>query len=330
MAKISLLGTGSWGIALGLVLCDNGHSVQMWSAFKDEVEMLKKYRSNEKLLPNVKIPQEISFTDDISCISNSDAIVFCVPSYAIEQVTKLAKPYIRLNTPIINAGKGIDPESGLCFSKFLSKELKTEGIAVISGPTHAEEVSKKVPTSAVISCKDLSVAEYARDLFMNDYFRIYVNDDVTGTEIGGAMKNIIALCVGICDGLGMGDNTKAALMTRGLAEITRLGIAMGGKSETFMGLAGMGDLIVTCCSNFSRNHRAGELIGSGMSPKEAISKVGTVEGFYALETAHKLSFDYSVELPITNACYEVFHSGLSPKDALSMLMTRPKKSEKIQ
>lgn len=328
MSKISILGTGAWGIALAILLDNNGHNVIMWSKFENEVEELNKYRESKTFLPDVKIPKSINFTVDINCVKNADVVLLAVPSFAISDICDKIKNLISDNTLILNAGKGLEPNSGLRFSQIISDKLKREnGIVVLSGPTHAEEVGKKIPSSIVAASTDKNSAVIAQDLLMSDYMRVYVNTDVVGVELGGALKNIIALCAGICDGCGLGDNTKAALMTRGLAEITNLGIAMGGKAETFLGLAGVGDLIVTCCSRHSRNHEAGYLIGSGISPQEAIKKIGTVEGYYALKTTYNLSKQLNIEMPIINECYEIFENNLSVSDAVSHLMTRPKKFE---
>lgn len=328
--KVFVLGTGAWGIALSILLENNGNNVTMWSAFENEISEITRTRENSRVLPGVKIPDRIKLTTDISEVKTYDAVLLSVPSFAIKDVCEQIKPYISDDMLIINAGKGLEPSSGKRFSQIISETLGVDGIVAISGPTHAEEVSKKVPTSIVAASNIPEKAAKAQDLLMSDYMRVYINDDTVGVELGGALKNIIALCAGICDGIGMGDNTKAALITRGLHEISKLGIAMGGKAETFMGLAGIGDLVVTCCSVHSRNHKAGVLIGKGTSASDAIKEVGTVEGFYALETTYSLAKRLNVEMPIVNACHDIFANGLAPEDAVKMLMNRPKKSEALQ
>ncbi len=331
MSKVTILGTGAWGIALGMLIEHNGHELTMWSKFSDEIDELKNSRESKKYLPGVKIPESIYFTDNLDCVKDAEVVLLAVPSFAIADVCREIKTLINPDALILNAGKGLEPNSGVRFSQIISDILERENsVVALSGPTHAEEVAIGIPSSVVVACQDIKKAEAAQDLLMSEYMRAYVNSDIVGVELGGALKNIIALCAGICDGLDMGDNTKAALITRGLAEITRLGMAMGGKPETFLGLAGMGDLCVTCYSKHSRNNRAGRLIGEGIEPKKAIEQIGTVEGFYALETVYKLSKDMNVEMPIISECYNIFNNGLSPIEAISHLMLRPKKSEKIE
>lgn len=331
MSKVTILGTGAWGIALGMLIIHNGHEVTMWSKFSEEIDELKNTRESKKYLPGVKIPESINFTTELDSVKDAQVVLLAVPSFAIADVCGQIKSLINTDTLILNAGKGLEPNSGARFSQIISDILEREdSVVALSGPTHAEEVAVGIPSSVVVACQDIKKAEAAQDLLMSEYMRVYVNNDVVGVELGGALKNIIALCAGICDGLDMGDNTKAALITRGLAEITRLGMAMGGKPETFLGLAGIGDLCVTCYSKHSRNNRAGRLIGKGIEPKEAIKQIGTVEGFYALETVYKLSKDMNVEMPIISECYNIFNNGLSPVDAISHLMLRPKRSETIE
>lgn len=331
MSKVTILGTGAWGIALGMLLEHNGHELTMWSKFSQEIEELKTTRESKKYLPGVKIPEAILFTDSLDSVKDADVVLLAVPSFAIADVCREIKDIINPNALILNAGKGLEPNSGVRFSQIISEILnKKDSVVALSGPTHAEEVARKIPSSVVVACESVEKAQAAQDLLMSDYMRVYVNTDIVGVELGGALKNIVALCAGICDGLNMGDNSKAALITRALAEITRLGIAMGGKAETFLGLAGMGDLVVTCYSEHSRNNRAGRLIGQGVEPKKAIEQIGTVEGFFALGTAYKLSKDMNVEMPIIEECYNIFNNGLSPLDAIGHLMNRPKKTEMIE
>ncbi len=331
MSKVTILGTGAWGIALGILIESNGHELTMWSKFPEEINELNITRESKKLLPGVKIPDSINFTTSLDCVRDAEVVLLAVPSFAIADVCKQIKDLLSPDALILNAGKGLEPNSGARFSQIISDILGIkDSVVALSGPTHAEEVAVGIPSSVVVACKDTAKAEAAQDLLMCERMRAYVNNDVVGVELGGALKNIIALCAGICDGLNMGDNTKAALITRGLAEITRLGIAMGGLSETFLGLAGMGDLVVTCYSKHSRNNRAGRLIGRGVAPDKAIAEVGTVEGYFALETAYKLSRELNVEMPIISECYNVFNNGVSPEEAISHLMLRPKRSEKIE
>ncbi len=331
MSKVTILGTGAWGLALGILIEHNGHELTMWSKYSEEIDELNAKRESVKYLPGVKIPEGICFTNDINCVKDTQVVLLAVPSFAIADVCKEIKPLIKSDTLILNAGKGLEPNSGARFSQIISDILEIENsVVALSGPTHAEEVARGIPSSVVVACKDITKAEAAQDLLMSEYMRVYVNTDVVGVELGGALKNIIALCAGICDGLGMGDNSKAALVTRGLAEMTRLGIAMGGNAETFMGLAGMGDLIVTCYSKHSRNNRAGRLIAQGIAPQKVIEQIGTVEGFYALKTVYKLSKDLNVEMPIICECFDIFNNGATPDSAAMHLMLRPKKTETIE
>lgn len=327
MAHISVLGAGAWGTALALAARQGGHTVDIWSPFEREIDAIKTDRVNP-LLPGVVIPRDVNLTNDISCSDDSDLIITAVPSFAVLETAALLADRAKGKKRVIaNAAKGFCPKTGRRFSEVIA-EASSDFIPVaLSGPSHAEEVSRGVATSIVSACEDSSAAEYVQDLMMTDYLRIYVNRDIVGVELGGALKNIIALCAGICDGMRAGDNTKAALITRGLSEIARLGVKMGAKSETFAGLSGLGDLIVTCDSMHSRNRRAGILIGQGKSADEAVADVGTVEGYYAVKAAHELCGKYSVEMPITESCYSICFENLSPETALKRLMTRPKKHE---
>lgn len=327
--KISVIGSGGWGTAIALLLCSKGHKICLWSYKKEESENLRADRENKEFLPGVSFGDyDIKFTSDIEeAASFSDIIVSAVPSKAVPATARALGKCANGKT-IVNISKGIDEERLCRLSETFEAELPDSTVAVLSGPSHAEEVARGIPTTNVIACKDMEKAKELQDIFMAPSFRVYTNSDVAGVELGGALKNIIALCAGITDGLGYGDNTKAALMTRGIHEITRLGIRMGAKAETFSGLAGIGDLIVTCTSMHSRNRRAGILIGQGKSLSEALEEVHmTVEGVCATEAAYKLSKKYEIEMPIVNAAYRVLFENADPRAEVLELMTRDKKSE---
>lgn len=325
MAKITILGCG-FGTALAIVSHSNGHETVLWSPFEAEVEALRTTRRQEKLLPGVELPGEIEVTTDLSRADGSDIILVAVPSRFMRETAKRLLG-VKNRGVIVSVSKGIESDTLLRLSEVLEQELPDDRIVVLSGPSHAEEVARGVPTTIVSSSKDPEAAALVQELLMNRYLRIYTNMDMIGVEIGGAMKNVIALAAGIIDGLGLGDNTKAALMTRGLTEISRLGTALGAKPETFAGLSGIGDLVVTCTSMHSRNRRFGILIGQGVDAKTALEEVGTVEGYYACAIAHELGIKANVEMPITEKCYSVLYGGLEPKMALYDLMCRPGKSE---
>lgn len=323
--KVSVLGSGGWGIALAITAFNKGHNVVLWSAFKEEVDNLLKARENEKLLKGVKIPEEIEITNDIRAADNADITIIAVPSFAVRETVKRLK--YRNSGIIVNVAKGFEKETSLRLSEVIRSELPDTPIVVLSGPSHAEEVAVGVPTTVVAASYDLSAADTVQEMLSGSRFRIYTGSDVSGVEVGGALKNVIAVAAGIANGLKVGDNTRAALVTRGLAEIARLGFAMNAEVKTFMGLSGLGDLIVTCMSEHSRNNRFGNLVGSGVSVKEALERVGTVEGYYAVEIAIKLAQEYGVEMPITEECYNILYNGTSAKEAIHNLMTRPGKSE---
>ena len=326
--NISVIGSGSWGTALTLLLCGNGHKVCLWSYQKEQSILLEKERENKELLPGVPFGNaDITFTSDISFAANfGEIIVSAVPSKAVTETAHALK--IADGKTIVNVSKGIDEESLSRISEIFKMALPSSDIAVLSGPSHAEEVARKIPTTNVISCKTPDKIKLLQDIFTSDNFRVYTNEDIIGVELGGALKNAIALCAGVVDGLGYGDNTKAALMTRGLHEITRLGVKLGAKRETFLGLTGIGDLIVTCTSMHSRNRRAGILIGQGKTLAQALKEVNmTVEGVGAIRAAHKLSSLHNVNMPIINAAYSVLFENTNPRDAVLDLMTRGKKSE---
>lgn len=327
MAKISILGSGGFGLSLAVMADKYGHDVTVWSKFQSEIDSIRAKGEHVQKLPGVPISERIKLSSDISCISGCDMLIFGIPSSFVRSVAREARNYIDSHMIIVNTGKGIEEGSLKLLSDVLAEELDSERIVILSGPSHAEEVARAIPTTVVAASENTAYAEYVQETLSNNVFRIYINNDVTGCELGGALKNIIALCAGICDGLGYGDNTKAALMTRGIHEIARLGKALGGRIETFSGLTGIGDLIVTCTSMHSRNRRAGILIGQGVSPDEAVEKVGTVEGYYCCKTAYALSKKIGVEMPITEQLYNVLFNGYDVRQSLGILMSRPKKHE---
>lgn len=328
MANICVLGSGGWGTAVAILLHNNGHSVTLWSFDKTECENLKKYHENKPFLPGILIPGGIQFTNDLSCCKGKDLTVIATPSHGIRNVAKNIKNFVADGQVILNISKGIEENTYMTISEILKEELPLCRIAVMSGPSHAEEVSRNIPTTNVVASDDINTSEYIQDIFMSSTFRVYTSNDIIGVELGGSIKNVIALCCGILDGLGCGDNTKAALMTRGLVEMTRLGVAMGGKAETFSGLSGIGDLIVTCTSMHSRNRRAGILIGQGMSVDEAQKTVNmVVEGVRSCKAAKELADRKGVEMPIITEAYNVLFNGQNPADAITNLMSRKKKNE---
>lgn len=327
--NICTIGSGSWGIALSMLLTDNGHNVTIWSRSPEEVTEINDDHTAKRYLPEIVIPSEIKATSNIEeAIKNSEIIILAVPSTAIRECSKMISSLLD-NQIVVNVAKGIEAGTLKRLSKVMEEELPREQrIAVLSGPSHAEEVARKLPTVVAVSSKDEEVREIVSSAFMNEYFRVYPNSDLIGVEIGGAVKNVIALCAGVSDGLGFGDNAKAGLITRGLAEIIRLGVKMGGKPETFYGLTGIGDLVVTCASRHSRNHRAGELLGQGYSLEETLKKVNmVVEGVNSAKSVLELGKEYSVELPITEQACEVLFNGKEPRIAVLELMKRDKKNE---
>lgn len=327
MAKITVLGAGGFGISLAVTAFAAGHDVAIWSAIPSELEAIRRDGEQRQKLPGVQIPKEIALCEEISCISGSDIVIFGIPSPFVRSTAKLAARYITNNMIVVNSGKGLEDGSLKRLSVVLEEEITNASIVVLSGPSHAEELAVRQPTTITAASVCRTAAETVQDALSTSYFRIYINDDLVGCELGGALKNIIALAAGICDGLGYGDNTKAALMTRGMYEIARLGIAMGAKCETFSGLTGLGDLIVTCCSMHSRNRRAGILIGQGTAPDEAVKQVGTVEGYYCCRVAYELSRSTGIEMPITEKLYSVLFEGKDIKAAVPELMSRPKRHE---
>ncbi len=325
MKKIVVLGAGGWGLALALTAYDAGNSVAVWSPFEDEVNALVSNREHKKLLPGISIPAGIEIVNDISVVNGADITIIAVPSNVVGQTAARLKG---LNCGIIvNVSKGIDSSSLQPLSQIIKQAAETDNVAVLSGPSHAEEVSRKIPTSVVASSRVEGASAMVQDALSTDYFRIYTNDDMLGVELGGAIKNVIAVAAGIINGLNLGDNTKAALITRGVCEITRLGVAMGASINTFSGLSGLGDLIVTCTSEHSRNNRFGQMLGRGEAAEKAVEAVGTVEGYYAAKAVIALAEKYNVEMPICRECYEVIYNGKKAEEALCCLMSRPKCDE---
>ena len=328
MAKVSIIGGGSWGISLAVLLHKNGHKVTIWSALESEVEMLKEKREH-KMMPGVILPEDILCTgDDRTAVEDQDLLVMAVASSYTRATSSRLSALVAKGQKILNVAKGIEEGTLMTLSEIIEQEIPQADVAVMSGPSHAEEVGRGIPTTIVVGAKSKETAEYIQGLFMNEVFRVYVSPDILGMELGGALKNVVALAAGIADGLGYGDNTKAALITRGITEIARLGIAMGGKFETFCGLTGIGDLIVTCASMHSRNRRAGILIGQGKTYGEAMAEVQmVVEGVYSAKAAMALAEKYNVQLPIIEQVNQVLFEKKSADQAVKELMLRDKKIE---
>ena len=326
--KITVLGSGAWGTALSLVLLENGHQVTLWSYTREESQTLRDNHENP-MLKGVPLPDTLALTDDMACVKGCGLVVLATPSFAVRATAAKLKDLVDPGTILVSVSKGIEKDTSLRLSQVIEEEIGDKcPVVVLSGPSHAEEVGRRIPTGVVAAASDRAVAEQVQDLFMNHRFRVYTSDDRVGTELCAALKNIIALCAGCCDGMGCGDNTKALLMTRGLAEMARLGVALGGRKETFTGLAGVGDLIVTCTSMHSRNRRCGILIGQGKGVQEAIREVGAVvEGYYAAASARVLAQKTGVDMPIAQAAYEVLYEGRDVHGVVADLMTRSKRSE---
>ncbi len=329
MADISIIGAGSWGIALALLLHKNGHCVTVWSIMEAEIEMLRTKREHKDKLPGVKLPDDMEFTTDLeSAVKGKELLVLAVPSPYTRSTSHSMSPYVREGQLIINVAKGIEENTLFTLSQIIEEEIPQAEVAVLSGPSHAEEVGRGIPTTIVVGAKKKHTAEYLQNIFMNEVFRVYISPDVLGIELGAALKNVVALAAGIADGLGYGDNTKAALITRGIAEIARLGVAMGGKFETFCGLAGIGDLIVTCASMHSRNRRAGILIGQGYTMEQAMSEVKmVVEGVYSAKAAMGLAKKYDIQIPIIEQVNAILFDAQPADEAVRNLMLRDKKIE---
>lgn len=326
MVKVSVLGSGGWGIALALCAHNNGCKVTLWSPFENEVQMLKTKRTNEKLLKGIFIPEDIDITSDLSVVEGDTITIIAVPSTAVREVASKLKNYKDFGI-VVNVSKGFEKGSLKRLSEVIAEEIPESPIVALTGPSHAEEVARKIPTSIVAASRSLAAAQAVQGIMRSQNLKIYTSGDIIGAELGGALKNIIAIASGICGGLGLGDNTRAALITRGMAEMARLGVCMGAKEYTFSGLTGIGDLIVTCMSEHSRNNRFGQKLGKGVSVEQALEEVGTVEGYFAAEMAHGLSLKYGIELPIISECYAVLYEGKGVKQALLDLMERPGRSE---
>ena len=327
--KIAVIGSGSWGCAAAILLAKKGYDVYLWSWQQEETDRLDRDRENTLVLPGKKFPDNITCSHDIElCAKGADLIVTVVPSPATRTTAKQLAPFVKEGQVLVNLSKGLEDETLLRLSQVYSEEIPQATVAVMSGPSHAEEVSEFMPTTNVVASSNINICRYIQNIFMTDTFRVYTGSDIIGTELGGALKNVIALCAGICDGVGYGDNTRAALMTRGLAEMIRLGVAMGADAETFSGLSGIGDLIVTCTSMHSRNHRAGILLGKGYTLEETLDEVKmVVEGVNTIRAAYNLSKKYDVSMPITAESYKILFEGKDPKKAVIDLMTRSKTSE---
>lgn len=329
MKKIGVIGAGSWGTALALVLSGKGHEVKIWDVDPQHLRELEKNRENIRYLPDIKFDDSLRVGKNLEETMNAaDVILFSAPAQRFRSALENAAPYLKPEMLLVNVAKGIEQKTLLRMSEIAFQRLPKARYVVLSGPSHAEEVGRNLPTTVAVASKDLKLAEEAQEIFMTERFRVYTTEDVVGVELGGALKNIIALGAGISDGMGFGDNAKAALMTRGLAEIKRLGLKLGADAATFAGLTGVGDLIVTCTSMHSRNRRCGIMIGEGMDPEEATKKVGmVVEGMFTTEAAYDLAKREGVEMPITDQLYQVIKGRANAKDAVGLLMGRDKKHE---
>ncbi len=330
--KIAVLGAGSWGTSLAVLLGDKSFQVFLWARKRHSAQAIMETRENSRYLPGVKIPREIEVTDSLKeALSNAEMVILSVPSHAVREVIRMSGPFLGGKAIIVNTAKGLEMDSLYTISRVLSEELPKalkNRIAVLSGPSHAEEVSRKLPTTVVVASAERSLAEYVQDVFITPFFRVYTNPDVTGVELGGALKNVIALATGIADGLGLGDNAKAALMTRGIAEITRLGVKMGANPLTFAGLSGIGDLIVTCTSVYSRNWRAGKELGKGKCLEEVLAGMGmVVEGVRTTKAVWRLASEKGIEMPICQQVYRVLFENETPQQGVSNLMQRSRTHE---
>ncbi|MGN1141088.1 MAG: NAD(P)H-dependent glycerol-3-phosphate dehydrogenase [Oliverpabstia sp.] len=329
MIKVGVIGAGSWGTALAWLLTNNGHEVTLWSHREEDAKLLQKERENKSKLPGVIFPEGLLVTSELEmAIEGKEVLVLAVPSPAVRSTSKKMNPYIKQGQLIVNVAKGVEADTLLTMSQIIEQEISAANVAVLSGPSHAEEVGKGLPTTCVIGAKEKETAEYLQEIFMSPVFRVYTSPDLLGIELGAALKNVIALAAGVADGMGYGDNTKAALITRGIAEISRLGIAMGARAETFFGLSGIGDLIVTCASVHSRNRKAGYLMGKGYTMQEAMDEVKmVVEGVHSAKAALSLSEKYHVEMPIIAQVNKVLFEDKKAADAVNELMLRMKKDE---
>lgn len=327
--RAAVVGSGGWGTALALLLLENGNETTLVCRREDKCRQMVQCRENPQL-SGVRLPEALKLTCDMNAAAECDLVVLATPSFSVRETARKLNGCLSDGTVLVCVSKGIEKESSLLLHQVISQEIDERIlVAVLSGPSHAEEVARGIPTAVVVASENQHAAELTQDLFMNERFRIYTSSDVIGVEVGGAMKNVIAMCAGCCDGLGLGDNTKAMLMTRGITEIARLGVALGAKAETFTGLAGIGDLIVTCTSVHSRNCRAGKMIGQGISVSDAVSGMNgaVVEGYYAAANARTLAQKTGVDMPITEGAYQVLYEGKNPDIVLAELMSRKKRQE---
>ena len=324
--KAAVIGSGAWGTALAIGLCKNGHDVTMWTFEKELIPQMEQQRHNIRL-PGAVLPPELKISGDYSCAEGCDLVVIASPSFPLRSVCRGVAPYIDEKAVVVSVTKGLEADTHLRMSQVVTQETG-KPVVVLTGPSHAEEVSLGIPTGLLAACQQQELAEFVQDAFMSDTLRIYTSPDPVGAELGAALKNVIALCAGVTDGLGFGDNTKAMLMTRGLTEIARLGVALGAHKDTFAGLAGVGDLIVTCCSMHSRNRRAGILIGQGKGVQEAMQEVGAVvEGYYAAKSAYELGRAKGIDMPITEAAYKVLYEGADVRAVVTELLGRTRRVE---
>lgn len=325
--KTAVIGSGAWGTALASLLCKNGHDTTLWCRTPEKAAQMQETHINPRL-SQVILPEKLKFSGDAACVTDCSMVVIACPSFPIRAVCRAVAPYIPRDAVVVSVTKGIEEGTLLRMSQVVSQETGHETVVALSGPCHAEEVAIGLPTGCLAACEDKASAEFVQDAFMSDTFRVYTSPDIVGAELGGALKNVIALCAGVITGLGFGDNTKAMLMTRGLTEMARLGVSLGAHKDTLAGLSGIGDLIVTCTSLHSRNNRAGILIGSGKTPQEAMAEVGAVvEGYYATKSAWELCQKQQVDMPIIHAAYQVLYENADARKTVAALLTRQRRAE---
>lgn len=325
--KTAVIGSGAWGTALASLLCKNGHDTTLWCRTPEKAAQMQETHINPRL-SQVILPEKLKFSGDPACPAGCSMVVIACPSFPIRTVCRAVAPYIPKDAVVVSVTKGIEEGTLLRMSQVVSQETGHETVVALSGPCHAEEVAIGLPTGCLAACEDKASAEFVQDAFMSDTFRVYTSPDIVGAELGGALKNVIALCAGVTTGLGFGDNTKAMLMTRGLTEMARLGVSLGAHKDTLAGLSGIGDLIVTCTSLHSRNNRAGILIGSGKTPQEAMAEVGAVvEGYYATKSAWELCQKQQVDMPIIHAAYQVLYENADARKTVAALLTRQRRAE---
>lgn len=325
--KTAVIGSGAWGTALASLLCKNGHDTTLWCRTPEKAAQMQETHINPRL-SQVTLPEKLKFSGDAACAAGCSMVVIACPSFPIRTVCRAVAPYIPKDAVVVSVTKGIEEGTLLRMSQVVSQETGHETVVALSGPCHAEEVAIGLPTGCLAACEDKASAEFVQDAFMSDTFRVYTSPDIVGAELGGALKNVIALCAGVTTGLGFGDNTKAMLMTRGLTEMARLGVSLGAHKDTLAGLSGIGDLIVTCTSLHSRNNRAGILIGSGKTPQEAMAEVGAVvEGYYATKSAWELCQKQQVDMPIIHAAYQVLYENADARKTVAALLTRQRRAE---